>query len=1055
MKKILSFGLSVLIILSAMTAALPLVASAADGIYTENGFIYEIKDHKAVITGYDGDEKYLNIVSELENGCTVTAIGDSAFSGNLGIVSLNCESDLESVGDYAFEACSHLKTVNLSGALGSVGKGAFSDCTSLESVNLNKNVKSIGDGAFLFDKKLMYFGFPKNLESIGEYAFAFSGLSNVIMNNTIETVPDRLFYGCDDLRNVSLPKNLEKIGSYAFAKCSKLDIDGLPEKLDIIADYAFMGCGLSSLEFNGSEIGEGAFSNLSDTLESVKFSDNLKKVGVLAFESTKITSFELPDKTTLENGAFAGIVTDKYSVRESSESYVAKGGVVYTKDEKTLVYYPKEKGYNPESDEENPEYVYEILNGAESIAPYAFMGADLVTEVKMPDTLKDIGSHAFFRSGLKEVNIPDSVKSIDDYAFAEVQSARELSLGSVEKIGDLSFYAFGEEQLTVKIPDTLKEFNPDSFLGTGIKFAADKKYKAIDGVLYSADGKTLLCLPKSDEKAFTVPDTVETIARRAFALNDFATKLIIPDGLKSIGEQALEYYIDYSNGYETLKFKDGMYIIGNASKDVKSYADNHNIGVFSAEPTQNIKSVTLKGKETADFVINGVDVNNVVYSSNDDRIASVSDSGIITGLSKGSTYVTAAIGTTYFKCKVKVTSDSGIKYTGFDDSNYRRITPKTYELWRENYLTHNSGLADAFDGSVDESAMSAYQSESFYTAMFGVNNKGTDFYNMALRDFGEGFEPMISILNHACDTELKRHKATDSLILYSGAEPYASRFITGESNTLKNLKAAKGKSFQHPEYVSTSLSPNVAHNFYSKGEGVMYIIYAEKTALDNAPSGLIAALHSAFEYEQLLAPLCEYEVIDAGVRWFENSEWKEDGDEDIGDYQRYVKLRLLGGKDSPDKLSSPAIKIKNAPKSMYIKGKANIKLDFVNTYDHSAVFKSSNTKVVKVSKSGKLTAVKKGTATITVSNSETKVSFKVTVKIPTLNKTKRTLKKGKTFTLKIKGGVGKAEFKSKNRKIATVNSKGVIKAKKKGNTVITVNTNGITLKCKIKVKNNI
>lgn len=1051
MKKILSFGLSIMIILSVFTAALPLGANATDGRYTENGIVYQINGNNAEITGYEGNEKYLNIYAELENGCTVTSIAEGAFSGNLNIVSLNCEPELDSVGDFAFEACSHLKTVTFSGALGSVGKGAFSDCTSLESISLPKNVKSIGDGAFLFDKNLKYFGFPKNLESVGEYAFAFSGLSNVIINSKIKTIPDRSFYGCTDLRNVSLPKNLEKIGAYAFAKCSKLDIDGFPESLDLIGDYAFKGCGLSSIEFSGSEIGKGAFSELSDTLESMTFSEDLKKVGALAFESTRTNSVELPDNITLENGAFAGIATDKYSVKNTNESYIANNGVVYTKDKKTLVYYPKGKGFDPESGEENPEYVYEIPSGTEEIAPCAFTGADLVTEVIMPETLKEIGSRAFFRAGLKKVELPDSVKSIDDYAFAEVQSARELSLGSVEKIGNLSFYAFGDEPLTVKIPDTLKEFNPDSFLGTGIKFAADKKYKAIDGVLYSADGKTLLCVPKSNKISFTVPDEVENIATRAFALNDSATRLIISDSLKSVGEQALEYYIDYSNGYESLKFKDGMYIIGSASKDVKAYADNHNIGVFSEEPTQNIKAVTLKGKETADFIIKGADLDDVVYSSGDDKIASVSDSGKITGLSKGSTYVTAAVGTTYFKCRVNISTDSGIKHTGFDDSDYRRITPKTYELWRENYLKVNSKLADNFDGKVDESAMSAYQSESFYTAMFGVNNKGTDFYNMALRDFGEGFEPMISILNHACDTELKRHKATDSLILYSGAEPYASRFIAGENNTLKNLKAAKGKTFKHPEYVSTSLSPNVAHNFYGKGEGVMYIIYAEKDALDNAPSGLIAALHSAFEYEQLLAPWCEYEVIDAGVRWFENSEWKDEYDEDVCGYQRYVKLRLLGEKDSPGKLPTPKIKIKNAPKTMYIKGKTDIKLDFINTYDHEATFTSSDTKVAKISKSGKLTAVKKGAATITVSNSETKVTFKVTVKNPTLNKTKCTIKKGKTFTLKIKGGIGKARFKSKNSKIAAVNSKGVIKAKQKGNTVITVNTNGITLKCKVKV----
>ncbi len=106
---------------------------------------------------------------------------------------------------------------------------------------------------------------------------------------------------------------------------------------------------------------------------------------------------------------------------------------------------------------------------------------------------------------------------------------------------------------------------------------------------------------------------------------------------------------------------------------------------------------------------------------------------------------------------------------------------------------------------------------------------------------------------------------------------------------------------------------------------------------------------------------------------------------------------------------------------------------------------------MKVSKSGKITAVKKGTAKITVSNSETKTTFKITVKNPTLNKPKVTIKKGKTFNLKIKGKAGTAKFKSKNKKIAAVNSKGKIKAKQIGNTIIAVKTNGIILKCKVKV----
>ncbi|MCH5298852.1 MAG: Ig-like domain-containing protein, partial [Ruminococcus sp.] len=64
----------------------------------------------------------------------------------------------------------------------------------------------------------------------------------------------------------------------------------------------------------------------------------------------------------------------------------------------------------------------------------------------------------------------------------------------------------------------------------------------------------------------------------------------------------------------------------------------------------------------------------------------------------------------------------------------------------------------------------------------------------------------------------------------------------------------------------------------------------------------------------------------------------------------------------------------------------------------------------------------------------------------------KTLKKGKKFTLKITGGVGKAKFTSSNKKIATVNKNGKITAKKKGKATITVKTNGMKLKCKITVK---
>lgn len=71
-----------------------------------------------------------------------------------------------------------------------------------------------------------------------------------------------------------------------------------------------------------------------------------------------------------------------------------------------------------------------------------------------------------------------------------------------------------------------------------------------------------------------------------------------------------------------------------------------------------------------------------------------------------------------------------------------------------------------------------------------------------------------------------------------------------------------------------------------------------------------------------------------------------------------------------------------------------------------------------------------------------------------LSKTKKTIYIGEKYTLKIKGTTKKAKWwKSSNTKVATVNSKGKVTAKKKGTAEITAKVGAEKLKCTIKVKN--
>ena len=136
--------------------------------------------------------------------------------------------------------------------------------------------------------------------------------------------------------------------------------------------------------------------------------------------------------------------------------------------------------------------------------------------------------------------------------------------------------------------------------------------------------------------------------------------------------------------------------------------------------------------------------------------------------------------------------------------------------------------------------------------------------------------------------------------------------------------------------------------------------------------------------------------------------------------------------------------------------KLNATIKPSNATNQNLVWTSSNTKVATVTKNGKVTAKATGTATITAKTkdgSKIVATCKITVSKLKLNVTKATIKLGKTLTLvpKVYGKNQTVTFSSSNKKVATVTSKGKIKAKKKGNAIITVKANGVTKKVKITI----
>ena len=206
-----------------------------------------------------------------------------------------------------------------------------------------------------------------------------------------------------------------------------------------------------------------------------------------------------------------------------------------------------------------------IKKGVTAIADFAFKGCKKLKEIILPSTLKKIGACAFEGCPIKNITIPKSVKSIEPGAFAG-SSIKSITIPkTVKKLGE---GVFGDckklESITmpgnigiIKDEDPDYEYQPGSFLGRKcnslkkVKFttalninmlkrvgrsggfevlANDPKYKSVNGLLYSKDGKTLLRIPHGRKKVI-ISDKCTTVTAGSYGyemyLADSAMKEIV------------------------------------------------------------------------------------------------------------------------------------------------------------------------------------------------------------------------------------------------------------------------------------------------------------------------------------------------------------------------------------------------------------------------------------------------------------------------------------------------------------------------------------------------
>ena len=214
-----------------------------------------------------------------------------------------------------------------------------------------------------------------------------------------------------------------------------------------------------------------------------------------------------------------------------------------------------------------------IKKGVTAIADFAFKGCKKLKEIILPSTLKKIGACAFEGCPIKNITIPKSVKSIEPGAFAG-SSIKSITIPkTVKKLGE---GVFGDckklESITmpgnigvIKYEEPDDEYQPKSFVGDSckslkkIKFttaldinilkrvgksggfevlANDPKYKSVNGLLYSKDGKTLLRIPLG-RKRVVISDkctivTAGSYGYEMYFMDSTMSEIVFPKTVKKI-----------------------------------------------------------------------------------------------------------------------------------------------------------------------------------------------------------------------------------------------------------------------------------------------------------------------------------------------------------------------------------------------------------------------------------------------------------------------------------------------------------------------------------------
>lgn len=521
---------------------------------------------------------------------SLQTLGNYAFYINksLANVTIGENSSLTSIGNYAFDGSS-LTEVSLPDGLESIGTYAFQS-TALQEVTIPGTVTSIGNYAFYKCVALRTLTFADGTDdlTIGQYAFAGVAATSSTAKGTpmaIEKVviPARCVSIDSYAFNANSIKTLEfeeggsslTIGTYAFAgakSASYVQCGGmystlsLPSHITSIGDYAFMGnYNLTKVEIpqiaSLTSIGNYAFTRCPN-IALLTLNDGLQTIGNYAFAGVASTTYNYGDTlltVNAENSSLTEIVIP------ASVTSIGNYAFNFYKNIKTITFAKAEEGeeevtltigsnafFAAGSNVNAALQSLTIPARCVSIGASAFSRMSVMTTLTFEDNSQctSIGNTAFSGSTkLVTVNFGadnTALLTLGNSVFADCVALKNIVLpDSVTSLGNSCFN--GCTSLTsFVIPSSLTSIGStcfsdcESLESYSISDAGNTVYSVADGILYSADGNSLISIPAkklATMSEYVAPSTLTEIASYAFDGCENLQKVTLTN-VETIGEFA-------------------------------------------------------------------------------------------------------------------------------------------------------------------------------------------------------------------------------------------------------------------------------------------------------------------------------------------------------------------------------------------------------------------------------------------------------------------------------------------------------------------------------------